>query len=238
LEAVAQAPNQDGSLSRVVADLIAAWFPDGERIVYASGHALYVATSDGTDSHQFVTLNGTPYLMRWSPDGRLLRFTVVDLQANTTSLWDDGSGLHPLLADWNTSPDECCGSWTRDGKYFVFESTRNSRSDISAIREKHSLFQKPQSTPVQLTSGPLSFTGPQSSYDGRKLFTIGVQRRGELLCYETKSKQFMPYLSGISADTVDFSKDGQWITYVAVPDGTLWRSKPMELRSFSSHSRL
>lgn len=179
--------------------------------------------------------------MRWSPDGRLLRFTVVDLQANTTSLWevrDDGSGLHPLLADWNTSPDECCGSWTRDGKYFVFESTRNSRSDISAIREKHSLFHKPQSTPVQLTSGPLSFTGPQSSYDGRKLFTIGVQRRGELLCYDTKSKQFMPYLSGISADTVDFSKDGQWITYVAVPDGTLWRSKPMELRSFSSHSRL
>jgi Tol biopolymer transport system component len=35
----------------------------------------------------------------------------------------------------------------------------------------------------------------------------------------------MPYLSGISADTVDFSRDGQWVTYVTVPDGTLWRSK-------------
>jgi Tol biopolymer transport system component len=138
---------------------------------------------------------------------------------------DDGSGLHPLLAGWNNSPTECCGSWTRDGRYFVFQSTRNFRSDIWAIREKPTLFRKAESTPVQLTSGPLSFEGPQPSYDGRKLFAIGVQRRGELLGYDTKSKQFLPYLSGISADTVDFSKDGQWVTYVTVPDGTLWRSK-------------
>ena len=206
----------------------AAWFPDGKRIVYASGRALYEAKSDGTDSRQFVTVNGTPSWMRWSPDGRLLRFTVTDPRTNTTSLWevrDDGSGLHPLLAGWNNSPAECCGSWTRDGSYFVFQSTRNFRSDIWAIREKPRLFQKPEPTPVQLTTGPLSFRGPQPSYDGSKLFAIGVQRRGELLRFDTKSKQFMPYLSGISADTVDFSKDGQWVTYVAVPDGTLWRSK-------------
>jgi Tol biopolymer transport system component/DNA-binding winged helix-turn-helix (wHTH) protein len=206
----------------------AAWFPDGKRIVYASGRALYVAKSDGTDSRQFVKVNGTPSWMRWSPDGRLLRFTVTDLQTNTTSLWevrDEGSGLHPLLAGWNNSPAECCGSWTRDGRYFVFQSTRNFRSDVWAIQEKPGVLQKPESTPVQLTSGPLSFKGPQSSYDGRKLFVIGVQRRGELQRYDTRSKQFMPYLSGISADTMDFSRDGQWVTYVAVPDGTLWRSK-------------
>jgi DNA-binding winged helix-turn-helix (wHTH) protein/Tol biopolymer transport system component len=206
----------------------AAWFPDGKRIVYASGRALYAAKSDGTDSRQFVTVNGTPSWMRWSPDGRLLRFTVTDPHRNTTSLWevrDDGSGLHPLLAGWNTSPAECCGTWTRDGRYFVFQSTRNFRSDIWAIREKPGLLQKPEPAPTQLTSGPLSFTGPQPSYDARKLFAIGVQRRGELLRYDTRSKQFQPYLSGISADTVNFSKDGQWITYVAVPDGTLWRSK-------------
>jgi Tol biopolymer transport system component len=130
-----------------------------------------------------------------------------------------------LLAGWNDSPAECCGPWTRDGKHFVFQSTRNLRSDIWAIREKLGLLQKPEPTPVQLTNGPLSFGGPEPSYDGRKIFAVGVQRRGELLRYDTRSKQFMPYLSGISADTVDFSRDGQWITYVAVPEGTLWRSK-------------
>src|ERR1700756_912755 len=101
--------------------------------------------------------------MRWSPDGRLLRFTVTDPQTNGTSLWEvreDGSGLRPLLAGWNNPPAECCGSWTRDGKYFVFQSTRNFRSDIWAIREKRRLLQMSESTPVQLTSGPVSFRGP------------------------------------------------------------------------------
>jgi Tol biopolymer transport system component/DNA-binding winged helix-turn-helix (wHTH) protein len=206
----------------------AAWLPDGKRIVYADGHALYVVKSDGTESRQFVQVNGTPFWMRWSPDGRLLRFTVSDPQTNATSLWEvsaDGSGLHPLLPGWNNPPAECCGSWTRDGRYFVFQSTRNFRSDIWAIREKPVFFRRTERVPVQLTSGPLSFQGLQPSSDGRELFAIGVQRRGELLRYDTGSKQFMPYLSGISADTVDFSRDGKWITYVAVPEGTLWRSK-------------
>ena len=35
----------------------------------------------------------------------------------------------------------------------------------------------------------------------------------------------MPYLSGISAEHLDFSRDGQWVTYVAYPEATLWRSK-------------
>ena len=206
----------------------AAWFPDGRRIVYASGRALYVANSDGTDSRQLVNVNGTPSWIRWSPDGRFFRLTVTDPQTKATSLWEvraDGSGLHPLLAGWNDPPAECCGTWTRDGKYFVFQSTHNYRSDIWAIYEKPGLFRKREPTPAQLTSGPLSFQGPQPSYDGRKLFAIGVQRRGELARYDTRSKQFVPYISGISADTVDFSRDGQWITYVAVPEGTLWRSK-------------
>jgi eukaryotic-like serine/threonine-protein kinase len=223
-------PTVSGSGHRIndVTTTDAAWFPDGKRIVYANGRALYVAKSDGAESRQFVKVNGTPSWMRWSPDGRLLRFTVTDPQTNRTSLWEvreDGSGLRPLLAGWNNSPAECCGSWTRDGRYFVFQSARNFRSDIWAIREKPGVLQKPESTPVQLTSGPLSFKGPQPSYDGRKLFAIGVQRRGELLRLDTRSKQFTPYLSGMSADTVDFSRDGQWVTYVAVPDGTLWRSK-------------
>jgi serine/threonine protein kinase/Tol biopolymer transport system component len=206
----------------------AAWLPDGERIVYASGRALYIVNGNGTGSRPLVNLNGTPSWIRWSPDGQLLRFTVTDPQTKATSLWEvrgDGSGLQALLAGWNDPPAECCGAWTRDGKYFVFQSTHNFRSDIWAIQEKLGLFRKRDSSPVQLTNGPLSFHGPQPSYDGKKLFAVGVQRRGELVRYDQRSNQFVPYLSGISADTLDFSRDGQWVTYVAVPEGTLWRSK-------------
>jgi Tol biopolymer transport system component len=30
---------------------------------------------------------------------------------------------------------------------------------------------------------------------------------------------------GISADHIDFSRDGQWVVYVTVPEGTLWRAR-------------
>ena len=32
-------------------------------------------------------------------------------------------------------------------------------------------------------------------------------------------------MSGISADGVDFSRDGQWVTYIQYPEGSLWRSR-------------
>jgi len=46
-----------------------------------------------------------------------------------------------------------------------------------------------------------------------------------LVRYDVKSREFVPYLGGISAGDVDFSRDGKWVTYVLYPEGTLWRSK-------------
>src|SRR3982751_6223444 len=43
--------------------------------------------------------------------------------------------------------------------------------------------------------------------------------------YDSRTKQFAPYFSGISAEGLAFSRDGQWVTYTSYPDGTLWRSK-------------
>jgi Tol biopolymer transport system component len=43
--------------------------------------------------------------------------------------------------------------------------------------------------------------------------------------FDSKSGQLVSFLGGISADGVDFSKDGQWVTYMSYPEGTLWRSK-------------
>jgi Tol biopolymer transport system component len=66
---------------------------------------------------------------------------------------------------------------------------------------------------------------PTVSRDGKQLFCVGAQRRGELTRYDSKSRKFAPYLAGISAEGLDFSRDGNWVAYVAYPEGTLWRSK-------------
>ncbi len=207
----------------------AAWSPDGQRLAYSKGTTLYLAQNDGTDSRQLASVSGPPFWLRWSPDGRKLRFTVAGPSiAFWGTLWEvatDGTNLRPLLAGWNNPPAECCGTWTPDGKYFVFQSTRNGRTDIWARREEQGFFRRSSQAPFQLTSGPLDFSGPVPSKDGKRIFVVGSQSRGELARYDARSGQFVPYLSGISADTVAFSRDGLWCAYMAFPEGTLWRAK-------------
>jgi len=204
----------------------AAWSPKGELVV-ANGSDLLLASSDGSGSHKLLSVKGIPSWPRWSPDGRRIRISVSDL-TNARSLWEfagDGSSLRAVLPGWNNPPNECCGCWTPDGKYFVFQATRSGGTHIWAIREKGTLLRRASGEPVQLTSGPTNFYSPVPSLDGKRLFVMGEQRRGELVRFDVKSGQFVPYLSGISAVGVGFSKDGQWVAYVAYPEGTLWRSK-------------
>jgi Tol biopolymer transport system component len=133
--------------------------------------------------------------------------------------------LHPLLPGWSNHSSECCGNWTPDGKYFVFQSTRNGRIDIWAIREKEAWWPNARVEPAQLTAGPMSLSLPLPSKDGKRLFALGSKLHGELVRYDAKSRQFVRYLDGISANGLAFSGDGDWVSYVAYPEGTLWRSK-------------
>ncbi len=54
---------------------------------------------------------------------------------------------------------------------------------------------------------------------------FGRKERGELVRYDMKSHQFLPFLSGISATDPTFSLDGKWVAYASYPERTLWRSR-------------
>ena len=126
----------------------------------AVGHDLYLANSDGSQPRLLTSTAGVARWIRWSPDGSVIRFTLLNPQNRTSALWEvasSGRNLRPLLPGWNDPSWECCGNWTSDGSYFVFQSTRNWASQIWAIREKVGTVQEAGSTPVQLTSGPVSY---------------------------------------------------------------------------------
>lgn len=46
-----------------------------------------------------------------------------------------------------------------------------------------------------------------------------------MLRYDTKRSEFVPAFPGLSADGIDYSRDGEWIAYVTYPQGDLWRSR-------------
>lgn len=200
--------------------------PDGSQLLLSSGPELYVTDSSGQNPRKLLTAEGLIEELQISPDGRRLRFTLMQNANGSSAIWEanrDGSGLHPLLLASSGADRDCCGKWTPDGQYFVFERFRDGHSNIWALPERWRwLHGRPK--PVQLTNGPLDFSYPLPSKDVKKLFAFGVQPRAELMRYESKSG-FEPFLGGMSVSDVDFSKDGKWITYVSIPERALWRSK-------------
>ena len=205
----------------------ATWLPDGREIAYVRGRDLYRARNDGAEGRKLATFPGIPSWPRYSPDGSRLRVTVTNSVTGFSSLWEvsaDGNTAHSILAGWDRAPSECCGSWTPDGGYFVFQATRDGKTEIWSIRERRELpFSSSQ--PVRLTAGQMNSLAPMVSPNGKKLYVIGEQLRGELVHYSPNSREFVPYLSGISAEFFDFSRDRKWVTYVSFPDRILWRSR-------------
>jgi Tol biopolymer transport system component len=203
----------------------ASWSADGTKIVYANGHELYVANSDGTESRRLAALPNRAWWPRWSPDGQVVRFTILN-ELGVASLWEvssESGNLHRLFAEEHEPLTQCCGTWTVDGRYFVFASTLNSESQLWVVREGGNLDNAHE--PTRLSTGPMNLFAPLPGPGGKRLFAIATQTRGQLVRYDGHIGQFSPFLSGISVQDVDFSADRQWVTYVSVPDRILWRSR-------------
>jgi WD40 repeat protein len=85
-----------------------------------------------------------------------------------------------------------------------------------------------------LTTGPFRWTSAIPSKDGKKILANGMAPRVELVRLDQQTRQTQPFLGGISAEFVAFSKDGRYVAYVSYPEGILWRanrdgSSPVQL---------
>ncbi len=203
----------------------AAFFPDG-RILLQIGTDLYVADKDASNPRKLISLGadfGHPSI---SPDGKRIVFSMHSLGRSDSLVEVDAvdGGSRTIL---NTSQDERIGpgvGWSSDGKYLVYQVRHGGGSDLWVLPMQTEVFRRSR-PPIRLTNGPLYYSHPCISRDGKQIFAIGIKWRSELIRYDMQSHQFVPFLSGISAVDANFSGDGKWVVYTSYPDHTLSRSR-------------
>ena len=206
----------------------ASLFPDG-RLLYLKDHALYLAEKDGSDPRKLETLSKYSVAPNISPDGKRFVFSSYDDAAQVSVIHEalaDGTGIHDVLRGKTQSLPAriCCGLWTADEKYLIFTGANDGRYDLWAVPDQKRLFGS-ATPPARLTNGPLSYSSFVPSRDGKQIFAIGSLKRGELVRFDSRLHEFVPFLGGISALDPTFSRDGEWVTYVSYPESALWRSR-------------
>jgi eukaryotic-like serine/threonine-protein kinase len=223
-----------GSARHLSEAVDAAWSPDGNAVAYSTrGGDIHLIQSDGAEDRRLASIGSLLSSLCWSPDGKTIRFT------RDQALWEmssSGSNLHRVLPAWPAGQDD--GHWAQNGKFFFVSS-----GQIWAIDERHLLFRRSSDQPLPLTSGPIRWNSPTPGKDGKTIFASGVTPRGELIRFNSQSREFQPFLAGISADSVSFSRDGKSVAYVSFPDGILWKangdgSSRMQLTDGTIYPRL
>ena len=213
-------------VGEVVADSGARWLQDGRTILYGNGFQLKMVDRDGAAPRTLVTASGIPVYASASPDGRMVRFSVVDTRNMTCSVWEvgiDGGVPRPLFPGWSAGAADAHGSWSADGDYFLV-ATRDGTDGVWVERGGKTWFGH-EAAPARLTILPVSAYAPLPSREGQRLFLMAEFASGHLVQWDPGAREFVAHPAGIPGSMVDYSPDGAWIVYVAFPSYTLWRAR-------------
>ncbi len=206
----------------------ATFSPDGKQIVYHVGHDLLVANADGTGVRKLANLGREePDSPVWAPDGRSIRFNRNDPERDTESIWEiapDGTNAHPVLPNWQEQPKQCCGTWTPDGRYFLFVAIVNPSTRLYAIREKGVWWRRSPRGPFLVAAEPSGSWSPLVSRDGKYIYFYGKSVHSDLETIDPATGQFSTVLNDTRPRMLSVSPDGQWVTYIQSLSGMLWIS--------------
>ncbi|MGA2421128.1 MAG: winged helix-turn-helix domain-containing protein, partial [Candidatus Acidiferrum sp.] len=168
-----------------------AWSPDGSQIVFVDGARLFSVHRDGTMLHELAHVNGRARSPAWSADGATIRFTVEsgDTQEQFAgqytgqAIWEmsaNGSGLHPVVMPNAEPPRQSAGSWTADGKYFLFSGCSEYECNLWGTRDTWNWYRRSQRGPFPLTSGPDSLHVAIPAETGTRVFAFSFRSHREL----------------------------------------------------------
>ena len=205
----------------------AALAPDGKTIVVAKDHELYLTDMQGSNLVKLAEGPGKISWPRWSPDGQRLRFNVWD-GVRSHTLWElnrDGA-LHQLFSQWGRRRSICCGEWTADGKYYVFNGDVNGDGQYWFVNGRSGSW---NSEPTVLTTFVSYVSSLVPSPFGNTIYVRVEQGSGrDIFKWDFKPNHIPSILyPELKAVVLEFSHDGKWVAYShRVPPGyELWRAR-------------
>ena len=107
----------------------------------------------------------------------------------------------------------------QDSKYFLFSETGEAKFWLWGLRQPLLGTEKR----VRINTGLLNVV--DIAVDRDRLLAIGAMDRTEIVRYNVNSSALEPFLPGVSADGLAFSRQGDWVAYTTYPDRRLVRSR-------------
>jgi DNA-binding winged helix-turn-helix (wHTH) protein len=130
----------------------------------------FIAEKDGSNPRKLLSLPGHVGYVTVSPDGR-----EIDLSQEKPGdrrlfeITPDGTGLREIR---KLDGDERNFRWTPDEKYLVYQSGSGRQSNIWLLPMKTRIFRH-EGNPLRLTNGPMPYSDPFPSLDGKADFCSG-----------------------------------------------------------------
>jgi Tol biopolymer transport system component len=152
----------------------------------------------------------------------LLTFQVQREAGTNDELWEarlDGTHVRRVSSGVSSAVLHPPGTWTHDSRYFLFSETGQSNFWLWGLRQpSHGLGFESR---VQLNTGLLNVTDMVADADRDRILAIEALDRMEIFRYNLKSGAATPFLRGVSADGLAFSRSGDWVAYITYPDRRL-----------------
>ena len=218
----------------------AAWSPDGRLIAYATGNKIFLTSSDGETIRQLASFADVPDVLRWSADGHQLRFVLLDSSTMKPSYWELSSGDSMVTTSLHAIPLPVAGfinQWSRTSTKddnILFGNHDNPTTGL-LMHHGHNWWERPVSM-VNLSAGLGQTTAAALDDTANRLYLLSrPPARIVTLRFDPRSQEYRRVLIGISAQFIDYSRDGAWITFTSPDDESLWmaRSDGTELQQLS-----
>ncbi|MEM6283856.1 MAG: hypothetical protein AAF787_16825 [Chloroflexota bacterium] len=212
-------------VSQPLANGVASWSPDGERVVYTaftrSGlhiemlHIRSGKTVRLTDQTSLIGWRGWRS-HEWSPDGECIAFTrdgdvFLHCFANSHTRQMTDRGINHFV------------TWAPDGQHLLFTSTRDGTTDLYTLALANG-------TERQITMSGVAKTAPDYTPDGGSVvFGTFFRDMGQIMRYDIDTGDVQQITESGRGFSPTISSDGRYMVYGVPSAQTRWDIYVMEL---------